>query len=258
MQTYDADFFPIGQGQENGNEEAQPEKNGRSKKHFVIAAALLCAMLLALLAFRVFSWTGRQQETTLLALVNPWNPVEFCGFTPKLTEIGGGLRADTRCAEALEQMLADCEAAGNKPYVSAAYREKDEQQSLFDERVQRLRGEGLSVEAAEERAAAELGRPGYCEHETGLALDIVDGDYRELDGAQADTPTQQWLAANCRRYGFIQRYPQGAESVTGMDAAPWHYRYVGVEAAEQIGQLGISLEEYVTMFYSEEAVIVFE
>ena len=254
--TYDAEFFPIdGRSKKGGGHAAVKRRSGPAIK---IAVLVMCVVLLALLGFRVFSWTGRQQEAELLALVNPWNPVEFCGFKPKLTGIGGGHQADVRCAAALEQMLADCAAAGYSPVVCSAYRTGEYQQELYENKLQRVLNAGADPAKAPDIAAAEVARPGTSEHEIGLALDIVDMAYQQLDEGQEDTPTQQWLMANCRKYGFILRYPKGAEDVTGVIYEPWHYRYVGVEAAEQIYQLGITLEEYITMFYSEEAVIVFE
>lgn len=77
--------------------------------------------------------------------------------------------------------------------------------------------------------------PGTSEHELGLAVDINDA---------GDDGVYDWLAANAARFGFIQRYPDGSERITGIDHEPWHYRYVGVEAAEQISARGITLEEY--------------
>ena len=86
----------------------------------------------------------------------------------------------------------------------------------------------------------------------------MDGKHQDLDESQADTPTQKWLLENSWRYGFILRYPADGESVTGVIYEPWHYRYVGPDAARQISQLGLTLEEYISMFYSEEAKIKFE
>lgn len=258
MQVCEAEFVPLDTGRRTRGRSHVAEKARRSKPALIIAVMVLCAVLLSLLVFRVFSWTGRQQDAAFLALVNPWNPVDFCGFEPKLVDIGGGHQADSHCAEALERMLADCSAAGYSPYVCSAYRARDVQQQLYDNKVQRLMAQGMSAEQAPNLAAMEVARPGTSEHETGLALDIVDMDYQQLDESQAETATQKWLMENCRRYGFILRYPEGATEKTGVVYEPWHYRYVGVDAAEQIYQLGLTLEEYVSMFYSEEAVIIFE
>ena len=86
--------------------------------------------------------------------------------------------------------------------------------------------------------------PGTSEHQLGLALDIVDMNNQRLEEEQENTPTQQWLMANCWRYGFILRFPKGREAVTGISYEPWHYRYVGEEAARIITENGLCLEEY--------------
>ena len=86
--------------------------------------------------------------------------------------------------------------------------------------------------------------PGCSEHETGLALDIVSLDNQRLEEAQEETPENIWLRENCWKYGFILRYPRGKEDITGIDYEPWHFRYVGHAAAEEITRLGLTLEEY--------------
>lgn len=85
---------------------------------------------------------------------------------------------------------------------------------------------------------------GPSEHQTGLALDIVSADYQLLDEQQAQTPEQQWLMAHCWEYGFVLRYPTDKCAVTGIGYEPWHYRYVGKEAAREMQQKGLCLEEY--------------
>ena len=87
-------------------------------------------------------------------------------------------------------------------------------------------------------------RPGTSEHETGLAVDIVDKSYQILDRKQEQTPVQQWLMDHCAAYGFILRYPTDKSALTGIGYEPWHYRYVGREAAAAIMEQGICLEEY--------------
>ena len=94
------------------------------------------------------------------------------------------------------------------------------------------------------QAAAWVARPGTSEHQAGLAVDIVDTAYQLLDKAQEDRPVQQWLMAHCAEYGFILRYPTGKSDLTGVNYEPWHYRYVGQEAAREIMDQGLCLEEY--------------
>ena len=78
----------------------------------------------------------------------------------------------------------------------------------------------------------------------GLALDIVTPDYQSLDDGFADTAAAKWLKDNSYKYGFILRYPKGKEDITGVIFEPWHFRYVGVEAATDITKNNLTLEEY--------------
>ena len=106
-------------------------------------------------------------------------------------------------------------------------------------------GEGYSYERAVEEAGTVVAVPGTSEHQTGLALDIVDASYQHLDEAQEDTQVQQWLMEHSWEYGFVLRYPSGKSETTGIIYEPWHYRYVGREAAREMTELGLCLEEYV-------------
>jgi D-alanyl-D-alanine carboxypeptidase len=82
-------------------------------------------------------------------------------------------------------------------------------------------------------------RPGYSDHQTGLAIDV-----NSIDDSFGDTAESDWLAAHAHEYGFIIRYPEGKESVTGYKYEPWHIRYIGVEKATAVYNSGLSLEEY--------------
>ena len=168
------------------------------------------------------------------------------------------MQADRACADELKRMLQDCRAAGCRPLVTGGYRSVDDQLVLYDEEVQKLVDAGRSPEEAEAEVSALIAAPGRSEHELGLAFDIVDEDFPITDDRQADTATARWLAENAWKYGFIQRYPEGAEAITGYGWHPWHYRYVGEGAAGNIHSLGITLEEYLSLFYSEEATVVYE
>ena len=155
---------------------------------------------------------------------------------------------DARAATALEEMLADAEAAGNKLYLVSGYRSVARQKALFERKVTSFVEEGLPREQAEKNAAQWVARPGTSEHNLGLAADIVSADWysnhSDLTADFEQTPQFAWLKAHCAEYGFILRYPQGKESITGVTYEPWHYRYVGREAAQIIMQRGITLEEY--------------
>ncbi len=89
--------------------------------------------------------------------------------------------------------------------------------------------------------------PGASEHQAGLSVDIVTLRHQVLNDAFADTKAGKWLAEHAHEYGFILRYPKDKEEITGINYEPWHFRYVGKEAAEQIYELGCCLEEYVML-----------
>ncbi|MBO5543457.1 MAG: M15 family metallopeptidase [Oscillospiraceae bacterium] len=214
------------------------------------------ALLLALLLFggiRAYTLHTMGDRSHDLILINPWNPLSETGYTPRLTTVEKDIQANRVCAGALKQMLADCREGGRKPLLLEGYRSLDDQLVLYDAKVQEIADAGLSPEEAEREVQRHIAPPGRSEHETGLAFDIVDADYTQLDNAQGSTPVSLWLAENAWRYGFILRYPDGAESITGYDWHPWHYRYVGREAAENIWTLDITLEEYLALFYSNAA-----
>ena len=218
-----------------------------------VASVIVVAALLILAGARVYSWKTYGPHSRLLTLVNPWNPVSETGFSARLVEVEDGYQVDRVCADALRRMLADCREAGRNAVIADAYRSVDEQLVLHDARVQSLVDEGATPEQAELQVAKTIAAAGRSEHELGLAVDIVDRDYPVTDESQAETPTARWLEANAWKYGFIQRYPEGAEEITGYSWHPWHYRYVGEDVAGNIYSMKITLEEYLSLFYSDEA-----
>lgn len=178
-----------------------------------------------------------------LVLVNPWTPLPE-DYTFELSTVSGKYQVDSRCADALKQMLADCKAAGYTPYICSAYRTWEDQTYLFEKKVNSYISKGYGEEEARRKAATETAVPGTSEHQLGLAADILCTSRPWLDEGQADTETQKWLMANCHNYGFILRYPKGTTDITGIIYEPWHYRYVGVDIATEIMSRGITLEEY--------------
>lgn len=212
---------------------------------FIFVVVLLA---LAVVAVRIYNMNKPSRDAELLMLVNPWNTIPD-GYAPQLCTLSDGQQIDRRCYDDLMRMLDDCRAAGNSPYICSAYRTWDKQQALFDNKIQRLENEGMDADTARVEAAKVVAVPGTSEHQLGLALDIIDTGYTNLDEGQEDTATQQWLMAHCWDYGFILRYPNGTTDITGIIYEPWHYRYVGRTAAAQIHELGVTFEEYIDMFY---------
>ena len=167
-------------------------------------------------------------------------------YTVNLVKLENGLQVSSECYDALQKLLADCIAAGNTPVVCSAYRSVDEQAELFDNKVSELmRVYNYSDSKAKQEAARSVSPPGYSEHHTGLAVDIVDINNQNLETYQEDTDTQQWLIAHSWEYGFILRYPEGKSSQTGVEYEPWHYRYVGEYIAAALHESGMCYEEYV-------------
>ena len=175
-----------------------------------------------------------------LILANPWNELPD-GFQIQLARLPDGHSIDSRCYSALMDMLNACRDEGYSPLICSSYRTPEKQESLFQERIDELISQGYPEKEAQAKAATSVARPGTSEHQLGLAVDIADQNYQALDAAQADTPTQQWLMKNSWKYGFILRYPQDKSSLTGIIYEPWHYRYVGLEAAREIQERGICL-----------------
>lgn len=147
--------------------------------------------------------------------------------------------------QALRDFLAAGRAAGMDLEVASAWRDWATQETLFEDKVNRVMSEtGLEREQAEEIAADEVARPGTSEHQLGLAVDIISNDYPWLDEGWADTAEAAWLEEHCAEYGFILRYPPDKSELTGIIWEPWHFRYVGKEAAVYIMENGLCLEEY--------------
>lgn len=140
----------------------------------------------------------------------------------------------------LQEMFDDARNAGVYPFVRDGYRTAEEQQQILDDKIAAYRSEGYTKHMAEETAMEWGALPGTSEHQLGLAVDInADTSKCSRDDVY------NWLLENSYKYGFIQRYPSGKTSITGVANEPWHYRYVGKKAAEEIHQSGMCLEEYV-------------
>ena len=185
-----------------------------------------------------------EERPWYLRLVNKDNPLPQ-DFTVELTQVYGG-QFDSRAADALSQMLEDMEEQGLSPMICSSFRTWDDQAALHQNKIDRLLAEGYSQEEAETEANRWVVPAGTSEHELGLAVDIVSAEYQILEEEQENTPEQQGLMEHCQEYGIILRYPGDKQDLTGVGYEPWHYRYVGVEAAQEIMAQGICLEEYLS------------
>lgn len=178
-----------------------------------------------------------------LILVNPDTPLPE-NYEIKVKQLNNGQAVDERCYDDLQQMMDDCRNAGFSPVICSSYRTQEKQQTLFNNQVEKWKNQGYSEKEAEIEAGRLVAVPGTSEHQLGLALDIVDVSYQLLEEKQEDTPVQKWLLENSWKYGFILRYPKDKTAITKISYEPWHYRYVGKKAAEEIFALKICLEEY--------------
>ena len=177
------------------------------------------------------------QPDSLTVLVNKYHALPQ-NYTPQLEALGypygtGSLRPE---AAAAFRAMAD---AARKDGISlqsvSAYRSYERQESIY------ARYLSQDTQASVDSYSA---RPGYSEHQTALALDI---NTASLSAHFENTPAYAWLVEHCAEYGFILRYPQGKEDITGYRFEPWHYRYVGVEAAQACMSQGLTFEEYLAL-----------
>jgi D-alanyl-D-alanine carboxypeptidase len=147
------------------------------------------------------------------------------------------MKLRTMAATALEHMFAAAQKANVPLIISTAYRGYSYQKSLYDSYV---RSDGQT--AADTYSA----RPGYSEHQTGLAVDIrAKSGQCSLDQCFGTIAEGKWLAANAYKYGFLLRYPKDKEAITGYKYEPWHFRYIGTDLSEELRQQGIeTLEEF--------------
>ncbi|OKP85738.1 peptidase M15 [Paenibacillus sp. P32E] len=139
-------------------------------------------------------------------------------------------------ATALENMFAGAKKDGVHLAGVSGYRSEATQTRLFNNYV---------AKDGEEKARTYSAVPGHSEHQTGLAIDLSGTNGKcAAESCFAGTEEANWLAAHAAEYGFIIRYPEGKQAITGYMYEPWHVRYVGKDIAASIAERGITLEEY--------------
>ncbi|MDD2401439.1 MAG: M15 family metallopeptidase [Clostridia bacterium] len=173
-----------------------------------------------------------------LILVNGWSYIPK-NYTVTLKTLKNDFQVDERIYPDLQEMFDAARNDGSYPLIYSAYRTTEKQQKLFTNKINAYIAEGYSKKEANELAKTWVAVPGTSEHQLGLAIDI---------NAEKDKCTNEevyvWLNTNGYKYGFIMRYPADKAQITGVNYEPWHYRYVGKEAAKKIYEQGICLEEY--------------
>lgn len=160
---------------------------------------------------------------------------------------GGGQSLDYRVVPHYNKMVAAAEADGISLIPVSGYRTIARQDSNFKRKIDYYTSLGYSKPEATRLAAKIVLMPGTSEHNAGLAMDFgTNGNYT-LDENFADTEAFKWLSKNAADYGFILRYEKDTQDITMVTYEPWHWRYVGVDAAKEIKAQGVTLEEYLGM-----------
>jgi zinc D-Ala-D-Ala carboxypeptidase len=186
--------------------------------------------------------------TSILVLVNKKHPLPAGYVPPDLVtpNVPFPFKEDLpkkkmrkEAAVALENMFAQAKQDGIHLYAMSGYRSYAIQKKIFDHNL------STQGQAAANAASAH---PGTSEHQTGLAMDLTTPSMQEqLEQSFAATPEGDWVQKHAAEFGFIVRYPKGKENITGYEYEPWHIRYVGKEAAQEIMSKSITFEEYVNL-----------
>ena len=156
-------------------------------------------------------------------------------YKPPATKYFDGCLMDSRIVEAAKALTQAARGQNYSVYLTSGYKTYAEIQTAYNKA-----GEGTRT--------AETAAPGTCEHQTGLCIDFLSTKNGAKDASAADTPISGWLERHAHEYGFILRYPEGKEDITGVEYSPWHYRYVGVEAATYIMEKDLCLEEFLELY----------
>lgn len=179
-----------------------------------------------------------------LILINKQHPVPE-DYTFELGNIKGSMKCDARIVEDLLLMLQAAKQDGINIMVCSPYRDLNRQEVLFERKINAYMAKGYSYLEAYKITSMAVTVPGASEHQIGLALDLICDKYTYLNEGFGETEAGKWLAANSHEYGFILRYPKEKEDITGIEYEPWHFRYVGKDAAGIIMSQKITLEEFV-------------
>ena len=221
--------------------QAAQKNTRRRKKGIVLGTAQMILALVLVVALMGGSfglgWYFGVDSTKFygdILLVNSQNRLDANYEPPDLVNLyemrhsfrlaNSSIYLTRECYQAMEKMFAAAEDADMNGYiVTSGYRDYQRQAEIYAE--------------SEPGYAQE---PGASEHQTGLAFDVT------VETAQGfeSTPQYAWLMENAHKYGFVQRYPANKVDKTGIAYEPWHYRYVGVEAAKKMKKTGMCLEEF--------------
>lgn len=183
-----------------------------------------------------------------LTLVNSENILPE-DYEVELADIDEYRQFDSKAIGELNKMMNAMRKAGiTNVWVQSSYRSVARQKELYEDSVAKYMKQGKTREKAEELTEQLINRPGSSEHNLGLAV-----DFNKVENEFKNTKGYKWLLENAENYGFILRYPEDKEDITGISYEPWHWRYVGEEHAKKINELGMCLEEYIDYLKKELA-----
>ena len=195
------------------------------------------------------SFAAEEEDSgySALILVNPWNRIPE-DYTVNLVTVQGKYKLDEKAAQSAIELVAAAKEAGYDMLLCSAYRTIEKSEELYNRKVTEFINAGYDESTAKTEAAKWVAPPGTSEHHTGLAMDLVSSDYwgfySDLEHDYENFESFEWMYEHCAEFGFILRYPKDKQDITGITYEPWHYRYVGKEAAAYIMENGLCLEEY--------------
>ena len=156
----------------------------------------------------------------------------------------------TPACDAFLEMQKAAAADGVTVWMQSGYRSVKYQTGLYERKTKYYTDRGYDTATAKEMAAAVVNPPGYSEHNCGLAADLNSPEHTGLDERFENTTAFRWLCEHAVEYGFILRYPKGAEDKTEITYEPWHWRYVGRENAAKISASGLCFEDYIAQLHA--------
>lgn len=175
-----------------------------------------------------------------LAIINTKYPLPD-SYAPTLSNAisGSNIQLDSRVSERYAEMYAAAKLSGCVLTPYSGYHSYALQETTYNRKVNFYVNQGISAEEANQKASAQVLPAGCSEHNAGLAIDIVSASSDFIN-----TKEYKWLCENAHNYGFILRYPEDKTAITGMNFEPWHWRYVGTQAAKEMKENNQCLEEY--------------
>lgn len=175
-----------------------------------------------------------------LAIINTKYPLPD-SYAPTLSNAinGSNIQLDSRVSEHYAEMYAAAKLSGCVLTPYSGYHTYALQETTYNRKVNFYVNKGMSTEEANQKASAQVLPAGCSEHNAGLSMDIVSASSDFIN-----TKEYKWLCENAHNYGFILRYPEDKTAITGMNFEPWHWRYVGTQAAKEMKEKNQCLEEY--------------